>query len=150
MIRNATLEDINQLAHLFDGYRVFYKKDPNIGAAKEFLRKRLEEQDSYIYIAEENGKLVGFTQLYPLFSSTRMQKLFLLNDLFVNVEYRGKGYSKALIQRAKQLAEEKGACGIMLETEKSNIIGNGLYPSTGFVLNEGSNYYEWTNSISHD
>ena len=63
-------------------------------------------------------QLVGFVQLYPLFSSTRMEKLWLLNDLFVDPDYRGKGISKGLINKAKELVEESDACGMFLETEK--------------------------------
>jgi len=44
----------------------------------------------------------------------------------------------------KPLVLETKACGMFLETEKSNLIGNTLYPKTGFVLNTDSNYYEWS------
>ena len=78
--------------------------------------------------------MVSF-QLYPLFSSTRVSKYWVLNDLFVASEYRGKGYSKLLIGKAKELVKDSNACGMMLETEKSNKIGNNLYPKTGFKIN---------------
>ncbi|OIQ41375.1 MAG: GNAT family N-acetyltransferase [Bacteroidetes bacterium MedPE-SWsnd-G1] len=143
--RKATLKDLAQLAQLFDAYRVFYRKETDIIGAKEFLTERFNQQDSVIFIAEDSEcQLTGFTQLYPLFSSTRMEKLWLLNDLFVNPNTRGKGVSKGLIEQAKKLVKESGACGMFLETEKSNTIGNNLYPVTGFKLNEGSNYYEWS------
>ena len=77
------------------------------------------------------------------FSSTRVSKYWLLNDLFVDIKKRGKGYSKLLIDRSKELVIESKACGMMLETEKSNDIGNMLYPSTGFKKNKLSNFYEW-------
>jgi len=72
-----------------------------------------------------------------------MGKLWLLNDLFVNPSFRGKGVSIGLIEKAKELVRDTNACGMFLETEKSNIVGNNLYPKTGFELNEGSNFYEW-------
>ena len=143
-IRKASMADLDQLSKLFDGYRVFYRKPTNLEAARNFLGNRLDQSDSEIFVCEmEDGKLVGFTQLYPLFSSTRMKKLWLLNDLFVHQEFRGKGVSIGLIDRAKELVRETEACGMFLETEKTNDIGNNLYPKTGFVLNEGSNYYSW-------
>lgn len=73
-----------------------------------------------------------------------MKKLWLLNDLFVSPDYRGKGISKMLINSAKQLAKKIGACGVGLETEKSNIIGNNLYPNSDFELNENHNFYFWS------
>ena len=79
-----------------------------------FLKERIENQDSEIFVAEEKGIFTGFTQLYPLFSSTRMKRYWLLNDLFVNVNYRGKGFSKALIEAAKELCKTSKSCGMLL------------------------------------
>ena len=93
MVRPATLEDIQQLAALFDAYRIFYKKQTDIVAADKFLRERIEKKESVIFVDEVNAILTGFTQLYPLFSSTRMRRSWLLNDLFVLPVYRGLGIS---------------------------------------------------------
>jgi ribosomal protein S18 acetylase RimI-like enzyme len=142
--RKADIKDIDQLAELFDQYRSFYHKDSDIQKAAIFLTERIENKDSAIFVAESEGNLAGFVQLYPLFSSTRMKRYWLLNDLFVNEYYRGNGFSKALIEEAKDLARSTNACGILLETGKSNDIGNKLYPSCGFELYYEVNFYEWT------
>lgn len=143
-IREAKNNDSGEMALLFDAYRVFYKKTSDLEAAQKFLKERLSAGDSKIYVAEsETAKLIGFMQLYPLFSSTNMKKLWVLNDLFVDPGFRGKGISLLLIERAKKLVKDSGACGFFLETEKSNAIGNKLYPKAGLALNEGSNFYEW-------
>lgn len=144
--RKATLQDLNQLAELFDHYRIFYHKDSDIPEAEIFLRERIKNQDSEIFVAENKGELVGFVQLYPLFSSTRMKRYWLLNDLFVSKNYRGKGFSKQLIEEAKKMAKSTHSAGILLETGKSNDIGNRLYPSCGFELYDEVNFYEWTNN----
>ncbi|KNB61146.1 GNAT family N-acetyltransferase [Chryseobacterium sp. Hurlbut01] len=143
--RKATIQDLSQLAKLFDQYRVFYHKESDILSAENFLKERIEKQDSEIYVAESEGVLIGFVQLYPLFSSTRMKKYWLLNDLFVNENHRGKGFSKELIEAAKEVCKSSDACGILLETGKSNDIGNQLYPSCDFELYNEVNFYEWTN-----
>ncbi|WP_411812347.1 GNAT family N-acetyltransferase [Chryseobacterium scophthalmum] len=145
--RKATIQDLPQLTELFDQYRVFYYKESDIPAAENFLKQRIENKDSEIFVAESEGKLTGFVQLYPLFSSTRMKRYWLLNDLYVNENYRGKGFSKKLIEEAKQLAISTDASGILLETGKSNDIGNQLYPSCGFEIYDEVNFYEWTNKI---
>ena len=143
--RKAEKKDIDKLAILFDKYRVFYRKGTDIESAKGFLADRISNNDSEIFVGENaNNELTGFVQLYPLFSSTRMEKLWLLNDLFVDPDFRGKGVSIGLITIAKELVEQSNACGMFLETEKSNLIGNNLYPRTGFKLNQASNYYEWS------
>ena len=142
-IREAKISDIDNLSSLFNSYRMFYGKDSNIGVAKKFLESRIKLCDSKIYVSEVDQCLTGFVQLYPIFSSTRVSKYWLLNDLFVDANERGKGYSKHLIKKAKNLVKDTSACGMMLETDKTNNIGNNLYPSQGFKKNIASNFYEW-------
>lgn len=143
-IRRVTLSDLEELNELFDGYRVFYEKESDKERSRVFLQERIENNESVIYISRnEDGIATGFVQLYPLFSSTRMKRFWLLNDLYVDQAYRGKGFSKALIERSKELCRETDACGMMLETEKDNHIGNQLYPATGWVLDQEHNYYTW-------
>ncbi len=145
-IRKATIKDLNLVVELFDQYRVFYEKESDKQKAEEFLSERLKLNDSEIIVAETNdNNLVGFVQLYPLFSSTRMQRLWLLNDLFVIKEYRGKEISKQLIETVKKFCIQTNACGLILETAKMNVIGNNLYPRVGFSLDEDHNYYFWDN-----
>ncbi len=144
-IKKAQIENLSDLAVLFDEYRIFYQKESDLENAKVFLKERIEHKDSEIFVAEEEGKPVGFVQLYPLFSSTRMKKYWLLNDLFVDANFRGKGFSKQLIEAAKKLCQDTSACGILLETGKDNDIGNQLYPASGFELYNSVNFYEWTN-----
>ena len=143
-IIKAGIEHAEELAELFDAYRVFYKKASDKPGAVKFLSERISNNESQIYIAlDETGTMTSFVQLFPLFSSTRMKKLWLLNDLFVRPAYRGKGISKALIDRAKMLCIETRACALMLETAKDNAIGNRLYPSVDFELDSDHNYYSW-------
>jgi GNAT superfamily N-acetyltransferase len=143
-IRKAVIDDIAVLASMFDKYRMFYGKTSEIKAAKTFLSERIMNNDSEIFISvDENGKYAGFVQLYPLFSSTRLKRLWLLNDLFVEPDFRGKGISKALIEESKKLCLSTGACSLTLETQKTNGIGNSLYLKMGFVLDVENNFYAW-------
>ncbi len=143
-IRKAVLEDLEQLTYLFDDYRLFYKKQSDVHGAKEFLSERIKIKDSIIIVAQlSNNILAGFIQLYPIFSSTRMKKLFLLNDLFVHANHRGQSISKSLIEGAKMISDATNAAGLILETEKNNRTANNLYVNTGFVLDQDHNYYSW-------
>jgi GNAT superfamily N-acetyltransferase len=146
-IKKASISDLDQLVRLFEAYRNFYGMPPDNHSAREFLRERILKNESEIFIAiDSDEKQAGFVQLYPVFSSTRMKRLWLLNDLFVDESYRGKGVSKLLLERAKQLCRETNACAMLLETAKSNVTGNALYPRSGFVLDEEHNYYTWQNN----
>lgn len=145
-IERIGLSHLDELATLFDAYRVWYRMPANLDGARRFLTDRITKDEAIIFGAfDEDDRMVGFTQLYPLFSSTRMGRLWLLNDLFVAPTSRGQGISILLIDRAKSLSIETNAVGILLETEKSNQIGNQLYPRADFHLESGSNYYFWAN-----
>jgi GNAT superfamily N-acetyltransferase len=142
-VKKVTISHLQELASLFDGYRVFYKKPSDVDAAKKFLRERIAKNESEIFVSVSGTTMTGFTQLYPLFSSTRMKKLWLLNDLFVSEKFRGQGFSIALMERAKELCRESSACGFMLETAKNNMIGNQLYQKLGLELDTEHNIYNW-------
>lgn len=142
-IKKASLEDLNETAELFNQYRIFYRQESNLEKGKSFIKERLLNGESDIFLVLVNDKAVGFVQLYKLFHYTKLQKQWLLSDLFVLTEYRGNGLSLALIERSKLWCEETGACGLMLETEKTNDIGNKLYPRCGFEYDGTHNYYHW-------
>ena len=143
-IRLASLQDLNQISSLFDAYRVFYEKESDLEGAQSFLKDRLENNESVIYLAiDDANNAVGFIQLYPLFSSTRMARLWLLNDLFVDPNARRQGIAKQLLEKAKQHCRESKACGFFLETGVDNVEGNALYPAAGMTLNDDHNFYYW-------
>lgn len=140
-ITNATLGDLDDLTILFDKYRVFYNKTSDLDGAKAFLADRINNGESTIFICRKDNIAMGFAQLYPLFSSTRMRRLWLLNDLYVDAEFRGHGISKALIDACKNFAKSTDACGVMLETNKDNLIANNLYIKTSFEVDKDHNFY---------
>ena len=148
-IREAAIHDLEGLSILFDNYRQFYKKKSDLPGAVAFLRERIINNDSKIFIAiNDAGVLAGFVQLYPIFSSTRMTRLWLLNDLFIQPEYRSQGISIALMNECKNLCRKTNSCGMILETAKDNTIGNNLYLKTGFLPDTDHNYYEWVNEFN--
>ncbi|MBT8245813.1 MAG: GNAT family N-acetyltransferase [Winogradskyella sp.] len=102
-IYKADISYLEDLIPLFDGYRLFYKQKSDLDGVRHFLNERLQKEDSVIFIAYINQQPVGFTQLYHLFSSVSMQQLYLLNDLFVLGNYRGKGIGEALINANQEL-----------------------------------------------
>ena len=146
-IIQATIEHLDDVVPLFEAYRAWYHKPANELKTRQFLTERILKNESIIYlIYTEGGQAAGFTQLYPIFSSTRLGRLWLLNDLFVAPVARGKGFSVALIEHVKEMVRQTGAVGVFLETDKINEIGNKLYPKTGFNLsNKTQNYYTWDN-----
>jgi ribosomal protein S18 acetylase RimI-like enzyme len=126
-IREAELSDLANVSMLFDEYRQFYRQEQNKEGAQAFLQDRLSRKDSAILIALVSDVPVGFVQLYPSFSSVAMQRIYYLNDLYVDVSARGKGIATALIRKSEAYAEEKGAVRLALATEITNTVAQKLY-----------------------
>lgn len=142
-IIKAHIEHLNDLAPLFDGYRVFYEQLSDLELAKQFLKDRIRNDESIIYMAYMDGEAVGFTQLYPLFSSVSLKPMYLLNDLYVKADYRGQGIGKALIDKAKALCEKEQNKGLALQTAIDNPAQK-LYERLGFIKDQDFLYYNWT------
>jgi ribosomal protein S18 acetylase RimI-like enzyme len=133
-VRRAGPEDLDALASLFEAYRRFYEQPDDLPKSRAFVAERLTRGDSVIFVAEEAGELRGFTQLYPLFSSTACRRLWLLNDLYTTGSARRKGVARALMEAARGHAIETGATGIELSTAHTNLPAQRLYESLGYVM----------------
>jgi len=126
-IIKADMRNLEEAALLFDAYRQFYKQSADLSKAKEFVRERLSQQDSVIFLAYNNGEAAGFTQLYPAFSSVQMKRTWILNDLYVAPKHRQKGVAESLMQSAKFYAEETGSAALTLQTATDNVNAQALY-----------------------
>lgn len=131
-VRRAGVEDLGLLVPLFEAYRRFYRQPGDPERARRFLRDRLELNQSVILLASVDGGAIGFTQLYPSFSSTAMAPIFILNDLFVIPEQRRSGAGAALLQAAADHARRVGAVRLGLSTELTNTTAQSLYERTGW------------------
>ncbi len=139
-IHRVTVADVDALVPLFDAYRMFYQQPSDPGRANTFLRERIKRDDSVILLATQDGNAVGFTQLYPLLSSVRTGRLWLLNDLYVDRAGRRKGIARALLDAAAGFARDDGAVGLMLETGIDNAPARALYRAAGWQ-EEASQWY---------
>jgi ribosomal protein S18 acetylase RimI-like enzyme len=137
----AGFEHFEEVSKLFDRYRVFYNQSSNLEAAREFLQERFQKSDSTTFVVNDSGHMVGFTQLYPSFSSVSMKRVWILNDLFVEENYRKKGVAKLLMNAAANFARETEAVRIILSTQMSNVAAQALYESLGYSKNEEFYHY---------
>jgi len=137
----AGLDDLEPLVSLFDGYRRFYRQPSDPIGARAFLAERIKRNESVIFLAVVDGAIVGFTQLYPSFSSVSMMRLWVLNDLFVAPEGRRSGAGSALLDRAERWARETGAKGLTLSTEITNGTAQRLYESAGWTKDDEFVHY---------
>ena len=131
-IRRATESDLDTIAPLFDAYRQFYHQPSDVPRARDWLRERITRDQSIVLVAERDGTAVGFTQLYPMFSSVRTARLWILNDLFVGADARRLGVARALLEAAARTCRADGAAGLMLETGRDNAAARALYRAAGW------------------
>jgi GNAT superfamily N-acetyltransferase len=141
LVRRAQIGDLEVLTPLFDGYRQFYGQGSDLEGARAFLRARLEQDQSVIFLALWESRAVGFTQLYPSFSSVSMRRLWILNDLFAAPEERRRGVGRALMTAAEEFARSDGAKGLALSTAKTNAKAKALYERCGWKLDEVFDHY---------
>ena len=136
-IRRAGPADLGPLAALFDAYRQFYRREPDLEGARAFLGQRLASGDSIVFLAEQGGSALGFAQLYPSFTSAGMARIFILNDLFVTPAARGRGVATALLRHAAGFARAEGAVRLTLSTATDNATAQALYANEGWTRDEG-------------
>lgn len=131
-IHRAGPADLDALAVLFDAYRQFYGQPSDVPRARAWLRERLRFGESVVLVAGRAGALAGFTQLYPLYSSVRTARTWILNDLYVAPNARRTGLGRALLDAAAAFAREDGAAAVSLETSRDNAAARALYRAAGW------------------
>lgn len=137
-VRRATIDDVEAIAPLFDQYRSFYQQPSDPALAQRFIAERLQRGESVVLVAEADGKAVGFTQLFPSFSSVGAARIWILNDLYVDAAARRMGVARALLQAAADFARADGARRLELETDHGNDSAQALYRRLGWELYDGT------------
>ncbi|MBS0213422.1 MAG: GNAT family N-acetyltransferase [Proteobacteria bacterium] len=132
-IHRADLADLDALATLFDAYRQFYEQAADLAGARAFLGERIARDESVLLLARHDHAAAGFVQLYPIFSSVRMGRVWTLNDLYVAPAARRHGIARALLDASMAFARQTGALGLQLETAPSNLAAQALYRRAGWA-----------------
>lgn len=140
-ISQAGPEDVDTVAPLFDAYRQFYGTPSDLPAARRFLSARLKREESVIFFATRRKVAVGFTQLYPLFSSVVMKPIWLLNDLFVAAKSRKLGVGEGLVEAATAFAKDRRAARLILATATDNLPAQFLYEKLGWQRDDAFLHY---------
>jgi ribosomal protein S18 acetylase RimI-like enzyme len=134
--RTAGLADLEAVAQLFDAYRQFYECAPDLELARRFIGERMQNAQSDILLALDEGRSVGFCQLYPTFCSVEAKPIYILYDLFVAEEARRSGAGRALLLAAEALAARQGKARMDLSTARTNKAAQSVYASLGWVRDE--------------
>jgi ribosomal protein S18 acetylase RimI-like enzyme len=143
-IRRATAADLEVVVPLFEGYRQFYGQPADLALARRFLAERFAQGDSVIFLAVRatDGCGLGFTQLYPSFSSVAARRIWILNDLYVIPDARRDGVGRRLMEAARQHGVATGARRLVLATAHSNVSAQRLYEAVGYIQDTNFRQYE--------
>lgn len=139
--RHASLDDAAAIAPLLDKYRQFYGEASDLARSLEFIKQRFFLGETIFVVAEVNNEVIGFTQLLPSFSSVTLERLWILNDLYVESSKRKKGVGLALLNAAKIFAQTTGAKQLFIEGADDNPRARNLYTRFGFIENTAYHYY---------
>ncbi|WP_198550342.1 GNAT family N-acetyltransferase [Macrococcoides caseolyticum] len=140
-IRQANIDDLETVSILFNKYRIFYEKESDLKGTKNFIKNRIENEESIIFIAEYGEVIAGFVQIYPTFSSVSMKKAYILNDLFVDEKFRRNNLGESLINEVFKYAVSKDAKYVTLETSIGNINAQKLYEKMNMKIDNSVFHY---------
>ena len=133
-IIEAESKHIEKVGKLFDLYRQFYKYKSNLIESTNYIKDRINNKESKIFISINNKEeATGFVQLYETFGSLDLGKIIILYDLYVKKDHRKNKIGRNLMLKAHDYAKQIKAKRIQLSTAVDNFIGQSLYESLGYV-----------------
>ncbi|MBP1994852.1 GNAT family N-acetyltransferase [Paenibacillus eucommiae] len=129
VIRHAVEEDVIQLRQLMITYIVvFYRyRQPEEEKLDEMIRILLEHKEGVQFVAELEGKLVGFATLFFRYSSFHAAKIAVMNDLFVAEDQRRQGIAHKLFAACKGYSARHRYVSMIWSTGKDNISSQRFY-----------------------
>jgi GNAT superfamily N-acetyltransferase len=95
--------------------------------ARLALTATIEGDDSAALVAEADGELVGLCTAYLDLDSVRFGRRCWVEDLAVHPERRSQGIGKALLDRAKTWAGDRGGTHLELDTAESRADAQRFY-----------------------
>ena len=101
------------------------------------------------FVWVENGRLVGNTSVYPANWNSSVGSTWIIANVAVAPEYRGRGIARRLMQASmdmirKRTASRRGRACAILQVEADNPIAQNLYLSLGFVAER--TWHHWRRS----
>ena len=86
-----------QVGELFDLYRQFYKYESNLIESTNYIKDRIANNESIIFIAiNDANEAIGFVQLYETFGSLDLGKIIILYDLYVKEDHRKNNIGRTI------------------------------------------------------
>ena len=131
-IRPVTHEDYEQWLPLWDGYNAFYGRSGDTALAPEITQTTWarffdDGEPVYALVAEADGTLLGLTHYLFHRSTTLIQPVCYLQDLFTTEASRGRGVGRALIEGVYERARAADSPRVYWMTQETNQVAMALY-----------------------
>ena len=136
--RNAEENDVSLILQFIKKIADYEKRLDEVIATEEDIRKWVfEKHQAEVIFALEDGKVIGFALFFLSFSTYIGNVNLHLEDLFIDPEYRGKGYGKALLKKLAKIVVDRGYGRFEWTCLSWN------KPSIDFYLSLGAKQKDW-------
>jgi GNAT superfamily N-acetyltransferase len=142
-IRPVNKLDYEAWLPLWDGYNAFYGRQGqtalDLNITQTTWARFLNDNDPvHAFVAEQNGQLVGLVHFVFHRSTSRLNNVCYLQDLYVKKDLRGAGIGRQLIQAVYDAARNAESTRVYWQTQDSNVAGRALYDKVakhlGFIV----------------
>lgn len=136
-IRKASAADAQALKTLYFEHLTKYppKEEQDMTQWAHLLEKFAQDDNMYLLVLEENGIVVSSVQMAIIESLTHNVRPFaVIENVVTHFEHRNHGYASALLERAAEIAKQKGCYKISLETGSNKESTLNFYRKNGFEI----------------
>lgn len=139
IIRKAKGTDANQLKTLYFEYLTHFppKEEQDMTLWQSLLEKFEKDENMYLLVAEEDGKVVSSVQMAIIEGLTHNVRPFaVIENVVTHADYRNRGYASALLEKASEIARERRCYKVFLETGSNKESTLNFYRNNGFAIDE--------------
>ena len=135
--------DLDDLVPLVGAYLEFYETARDAPSIEAFCRALLADPDHegiQLVARDAAGSAIGFATVFWTWSTTRLARLAVMNDLFVAPEARGAGAADALILACCDRARRRGCAALEWQTALDNTRAQAVYERVGGARSQWLTY----------
>jgi len=139
IIRKAKGTDANELKTLYFEYLTHFppKEEQDMDVWQNMLEKFAQDENMYLLVAEEEGKVVSSVQMAIIEGLTHNVRPFaVIENVVTHADYRNRGYASALLEKASEIARERRCYKVFLETGSNKESTLNFYRNNGFAIDE--------------